>query len=616
MSSNEDMFDLSDTCDESLFQTQESPIPPTPTPPTPTPPTPTPPASSPTPPTPTPPAYNPPTQEMLSTDNAAEGLPSQSFEQLLNCDLKMPGISECSQIRLEFLDSDGNKVSPTRYTDNLEMIKIMKSLIKSENPRYRNSAAATIASSDLLKDNIKQQVLSSISQKFSDFLSRDDCPLKDLSLFKNVETMEKIDIESIFDQCTRKAGDLLKSLSVVCFGVEDMDEMVTNNLKHEKQRLLAILSISAITRNRSVNVVQKILGEFFKLKNANRQVLQLLQRMGLSLVSVAIRSDMDSISKHFMTDVKKRKLEIEQWAQEREMLENEVKAEIIKNAQSPKSHHTGRKLRVEYTPNELIVPMVDLGEIELVHPTTDLAPTTQVLQMIHAHGSAQTALDDHLDNCPAAFTITYDNIDIGVAPNEYVADVTKDQSLHWCSSIVVEDVVLGNELIDQNSDRAEKVDFDNLVKLTTAEKHHLLVNYTKLVINLLVKTWPNCFPELKSEKITHQYTSKFEAGVKSYTGPLVCETESTLEGISTVIKTLVDVVCPSKVRESGVKEPLYPTTFRYRFFLSQLRFFSTFILFSGDNKTEKAARSAQVALVDNGDMTDTLGFIEGKDIYF
>ena len=35
---------------------------------------------------------------------------------------------------------------------------------------------------------------------------------------------------------------------------------------------------------------------------------------------------------------------------------------------------------------------------------------------------------------------------------------------------------------------------------------------------------------------------------------------------------------------------------------------------SGDNKTEKAARSAQVALIDNGDMTDTLGFIEGKTL--
>ena len=35
------------------------------------------------------------------------------------------------------------------------------------------------------------------------------------------------------------------------------------------------------------------------------------------------------------------------------------------------------------------------------------------------------------------------------------------------------------------------------------------------------------------------------------------------------------------------------------------------MVFSGDNKTEKGARSAQVALVDNGSMTDTLGFIEG-----
>ena len=42
-------------------------------------------------------------------------------------------------------------------------------------------------------------------------------------------------------------------------------------------------------------------------------------------------------------------------------------------------------------------------------------------------------------------------------------------------------------------------------------------------------------------------------------------------------------------------------------------FFSPFDCFhSGDNKTEKAARSAQVALVDNGNMTDTLGFIEGN----
>ena len=558
MSSNEDMFDLSDICDEespSLFvQTPESPTPPTPTPPVP----------SPTPPTPTPPSHTSPTEAKLLTDSETESNPHQSFESFVKRDFEMPDISECSQIRLDFLDSDGNKVSQTRYTDNLEIIKIMKSLILSEHPKFRNSAAANIANSDLLQTKIRRQVLLNISREFSEFLSCDECPLRDMSLFQDAESLAKIDVGSILEKCTSVGSNLLQSLSVVCFGREDMDEMLTKNSKCEKQRLLAILAISAITRNRQFNVIQKILGEFFKLKNANRQVLQLLQRMGLSLVSMAIRSDMDNISKHFMIDVKSRKLEIEEWALEREMLEKEVKAEMMENAQSSKSPQLGRKLCVSYTPSELILPIVDLGELELVYPKAGLITSTEVIQKIHKCGSAKIALDDHLDNCPAAFTVTYDNIDIGVAPNEYIADVTKDQSLHWCSSIAVEDVVLGNELVDVSSEQADEVDFDNLVKLTRDEKHHLLINYTKLVINLIVKSWPNCFPGLKTEKITHQYTSKFEAGVKLFTGPLVCETESTLEGISCVIKTLVDVVCPSKVKEGGVKEPIYPTTFRYR----------------------------------------------------
>ena len=35
-----------------------------------------------------------------------------------------------------------------------------------------------------------------------------------------------------------------------------------------------------------------------------------------------------------------------------------------------------------------------------------------------------------------------------------------------------------------------------------------------------------------------------------------------LQGISSVIKTLVDVVCPFKV-EKGAKVAIHPTTFRY-----------------------------------------------------
>ena len=61
------------------------------------------------------------------------------------------------------------------------------------------------------------------------------------------------------------------------------------------------------------------------------------------------------------------------------------------------------------------------------------------------------------------------------------------------------------------------------------ELNHLLTNYTQLVINLIVKNWPKCFPDMKSKQIRHQYSKQFEAGVKAFTGPLVCETESTLE---------------------------------------------------------------------------------------
>ena len=37
----------------------------------------------------------------------------------------------------------------------------------------------------------------------------------------------------------------------------------------------------------------------------------------------------------------------------------------------------------------------------------------------------------------------------------------------------------------------------------------------------------------------------FDKEVKVTTGPLVCETESTLEGISKVITTLTDTLCPT-----------------------------------------------------------------------
>ena len=96
------------------------------------------------------------------------------------------------------------------------------------------------------------------------------------------------------------------------------------------------------------------------------------------------------------------------------------------------------------------------------------------------------------------------------------------------------------------------------------------------------------------KKIPHQYSKEFSSGVNSWTGPLVFETESTPEGISKVITNIVEKVCPAKIKEDGSEGPVYTT------------------VFSGDNQTEKAARSAQLAMVDNGNMRTRLDFISGR----
>ena len=94
--------------------------------------------------------------------------------------------------------------------------------------------------------------------------------------------------------------------------------------------------------------------------------------------------------------------------------------------------------------------------------------------------------------------------------------------------------------------------------------------------------------------IPHQYIEKFQDGVNSCVGPLVFETESTVDGISKVITQLIDQVCPKRINKNGSEDPLYPT------------------VFSVDNKTEKMARIAQLAMVENNSMRDRLEFIEGR----
>ena len=293
--SSEDMFDISD---DAIKMNETPPQQPTPSPEhsssTP---------ATPTPPTPTPPPLTPygSTQHKEAT-NATQPSPPNPISNRDSLELfenesaaKIPAVETkagyCSQIRMDFLDSDGNKVSPSRYTDNTEIIRIMKSLILSENPKYRNSTASNIVTSDLLKADIQKQVLKSLSGEFSDFLSNDKCPLKDQNVFKILENLETTNFDNIFDKCVHLGGNLVRSFALLCFGTENLAELLKTTSKYEKQRLLAIMGICGVTRKRNVNVLQKVIGEFCKQKSSNRQVLQLLQRLGLSLVTMTLRSD-------------------------------------------------------------------------------------------------------------------------------------------------------------------------------------------------------------------------------------------------------------------------------------------------------------------------------------
>ena len=57
---------------------------------------------------------------------------------------------------------------------------------------------------------------------------------------------------------------------------------------------------------------------------------------------------------------------------------------------------------------------------------------------------------------------------------------------------------------------------------------------------IIATNWPEALPEMDYlKKIPHQYSKDFSAGVKSWTGPLIFETESTLEGLSKVIREAI-----------------------------------------------------------------------------
>ena len=432
-----------------------------------------------------------------------------------------------------------------------------------------------------MKDDTHNFIINKISKQFEVFINQEDCPLRNPNLMSELEELSKFDLEETFNKCMSKGASLLSSICKICFGV-NVEETLENNRKYIKQRLLVIIAISAFSRSQKVNVFQKVLGEVFKLRNSGKQTMQLLHRIGLSLVTPSIRADLDTIGTHFLSEIKVRKAEIEEWFVRRKMLEK-IKSQYI--------------LSVEFTDDKYVAPIVELGEEkrEAEVKLNIYNPDEYVKKLVEQHAyDVEAALDDHIDSRPKMYDCTYDNVDISVNSREFLMG-QKDNSLHWCSSIVVEDVIDAKELSDSSFDRSShSADFEERINLTEDENEHLLGCYVQLICNYISLNWPKVFPDLRSNRIKHQYSEQFEAPVKIYTGPLVCETESTLQGISKVITKLTDELCPTVLNEEGKNVPIYPTTF------------------SGDQKTEKSARSAQLALLDNGLMRDKLSFIEGR----
>ena len=70
----------------------------------------------------------------------------------------------------------------------------------------------------------------------------------------------------------------------------------------------------------------------------------------------------------------------------------------------------------------------------------------------------------------------------------------QDQSIHWTSSIIVEDVEDAKEISDVKVERSCE-DFEDKVHLTINEEEHLLIDYGQLLLNIIKSNWPNA-PQL------------------------------------------------------------------------------------------------------------------------
>ena len=159
-------------------------------------------------------------------------------------------------------------------------------------------------------------------------------------------------------------------------------------------------------------------------------------------------------------------------------------------------------------------------------------------ELVKKCGSYEDALEEHLDIKPKIMTVSYDNIDGNSKASDFVLGEEPHNSFHWCSSMIFEDIVSASEISDTKvQPNILGISADARMSITSLEKEHLLNNYVLFLMHLVKTNWPAAFPSMKTNpNIKHQYSGLFEKGVSCWVGPLVCESESTIDGIGETIQ--------------------------------------------------------------------------------
>ena len=254
-------------------------------------------------------------------------------------------VGASAKIKVEFFDSSGVKTC-ARFSTDPEIITLVGSMLQSANPDYRNSAVQKLVKSERFGSAIQDTVVAKLSKIFSSFLSLQDCPLRSQDFFSNAEEIESLDLDQLLEKCRQRCPRLVEAVNQILFGTVE---------EYNKKRLLTVLMISGFTQNQKINLVPKLMGEFFKRKNCSKEGLELLQICGITLVSKSVSRDQDKIGEQFLSEVEERKKMVIEWVNRRKVLGRKVMMEDKKLSE--------KYLKVKFVNDDFSIKMIDIGEL-------------------------------------------------------------------------------------------------------------------------------------------------------------------------------------------------------------------------------------------------------------